>query len=46
MVYTRNAIADFRAGRRFGEEAMLQKMSDIDDDEAEALVQFYASPAD
>ena len=46
MEYTRNAIADFRAGRRFGEEAMMLKMPEIDDEEAEALVQFYASPAE
>ena len=46
MEYTRNAIADYRAKRRLGEENMLSKMREIDDDEAESLVHFYASPAE
>ena len=46
MEYIRNAIADYRAKHRMGEQPMLDKIEKINDEEAEALVHFYASPAD
>jgi hypothetical protein len=42
----RNAITDFREKQRIGEQPMLERMQKLDDSEAEALVHFYASPAD
>jgi sulfide dehydrogenase cytochrome subunit len=46
MTYMRNAITDFREKQRIGEQPMLERMQKLDDSEAEALVHFYASPAD
>jgi sulfide dehydrogenase cytochrome subunit len=42
--YLRNAMADFREGRRVQEAAMAEAMAVLSDGETEALLQFYASP--
>ena len=46
MDYIRNALSDYRSGDRLGEEAMLKHLNvkALDDDQVDALVNFYASP--
>jgi sulfide dehydrogenase cytochrome subunit len=45
MTYLRNAMSDFRSGRREQEAAMAEAIASLGDDDVEALLQFYASPA-
>ena len=44
MAYLRNAMADFREGRRVQEAAMAEAVATLSDSDVEALLQFYASP--
>jgi sulfide dehydrogenase cytochrome subunit len=44
MSYLRNALADFREGRRVQEAAMAEAIATLSDSDANALLQFYASP--
>lgn len=44
MAYLRTALEDFRHGRRPVLDAMMERIEDLDDAQAEALVHFYASP--
>lgn len=42
--YLMNAMSDYRSGERLGEEAMLQRLRALSDQDIEALVHFYGSP--
>ena len=44
--YIRNAMEDYRSGDRLGEEAMIVRLRELSREDIEALVHFYASPAD
>lgn len=44
--YLANAVADYVKGRRLPEDSMTKSMTDLDEREVAALVEFYASPAD
>lgn len=42
--YIRQALNDFRAKKRLGEQPMIESFEVLSDDEIEALANFYASP--
>jgi sulfide dehydrogenase cytochrome subunit len=44
--YIRNAMSDYRSGKRLGEDAMLRKFNKLTPEEVDALAHFYASPTD
>lgn len=44
LEYLMNAISDYRSGERLGEEAMLERLRALSDEDVAALVNFYASP--
>jgi len=46
LPYLLNAIADYRAGERIGEDAMLERLRALSDADVQALLNYYASPMD
>jgi sulfide dehydrogenase cytochrome subunit len=42
--YLMNALADYRSGDRLGEQAMLERVRALSDEDVSALLNFYASP--
>lgn len=42
--YLMNAMSDYRSGERLGEQAMLERLRVLRDEDVEALVNFYVSP--
>jgi len=44
--YITNAMGDYRNGDRLGEDAMIQAIKALSDEQTAALIEFYASPTE